>query len=76
MEVRWLCDNDVTGNISGSTYDAQKVRAKSFQSVILYMDLYKEKENKALLMIRPDSMTLWLFTAHHPHWMLFGIKSQ
>lgn len=31
MEVRWLCDNDVTGNISGSTCDAQKVRSKSSQ---------------------------------------------
>ena len=63
MEVRWWCDNDVTGNIWGSTCDAQKVRAKSFQSVILYMDLYKEMKNKALLMIWPDSVILWLFTA-------------
>lgn len=76
MEVRWLCDNDVTGNISGATCDAQKVIAKSFQSVILYMDFYKEIKNKALLMIWPDSMILWLFTAYHPHWMLFRIKSQ
>ena len=45
MEVRWLCDNDVTGNISGSTCDAQKISSESFQSVAHRFEKKETKKN-------------------------------